>query len=65
MKAIPHSGALAGLNDIPQEEEIRLDILSHDKIVLAGFSKSPALVEAKGSFVISPYYSIAEPTAGH
>jgi hypothetical protein len=50
---------------IPQEEEILLDIPSHDKIIHAGFSKSPALVEAKGSFVISPYYSIAEPTAGH
>jgi hypothetical protein len=51
--------------NIPQEKEILLDIPSHDKIIHAGFSKSPALVEAKGSFVISPYYSIAEPTAGH
>jgi hypothetical protein len=41
---------------IPQEKEILLDIPSHDKIAHAGLSKSPALAEANGSFVISPYH---------
>src|ERR1700752_1553051 len=41
--------------NIPQEKEILLDIPSHNKMVPAGFSKSPALVEANGSFVISPH----------